>query len=185
MSTGKKNDGFAKTIERIRAQRRAARRLDRTSVLVGWIDGSRTLNNRTPFAVIARTLCYGREEGVTRNGWRYPAIPPRDFMKAYFREEQKPVFRAASNCLSLIFSEGSEYQADLARQLAPIGATAEGGLRKAIVRQHYKPNARSTVLAWARRHAGTKKGLTSTDKKELVDTGAMVQHITYSVEGRR
>lgn len=179
----KKQNGFTATLERIRAQKRAAHRLDRTTVDVGWIDGAMTLDNRTPFAVIARTLCYGREEGVTSKGWKYPAIPARNFMKAYEKfGYEKAALPTASRCLADIFRNGSEFKADMAKQLAPFGAKAEGQLKLAILKEHYKSNAWSTVASWARRHSGTSSNLTRNDKKELVDTGAMVQHITYGVE---
>ena len=178
----KKQNGFTATLERIRAQKRAAHRLDRTTVDVGWIDGAMTLNNKTPFAVIARTLCYGREEGTTKMGWRYPAIPARNFMKAYDEKYGKKALPAASRSLADIFRNGSEYKADMAKQLAPFAAMAEGQLKLTIIKERFKGNAAATVKSWARRHSGTKKGLGASDKKELVDTGAMVQHITYGVE---
>lgn len=182
LGMAKKQNGFTASLERIRAQKRAAHRLDRTTVQVGWIDGAMTLNNRAPFAVIARTLCYGREEGMTSKGWKYPAIPARNFVKAYEKfGYEKKALPIASKCLADIFRNGSEYKADMAKQLAPFGAKAEGQLKLAILKENYKKNAWATVREWARRHSGTSSNLTRIDKKELVDTGAMVQHITTAV----
>lgn len=189
-----KKNGFAETLDRIRLMKRTAHRLERTTVRAGWIDGARTLSG-TPFAVIARALCYGREAGTTRKGYRYPAIPARNFIRGYNNDFAKDTEREAGRTLHLVFTKGAEYQADLTRMLASVGAVAAGGLRQAIVRDRYKPNARSTVLAWAKRHSGSTRQMRAANKlqgdqrflafsgmkKELVDTGAMVQHITYDV----
>jgi len=192
-----RNDGFAQTLERIRAQKKTARRLERTSVKAGWIDGARTQDNRTEFAVIARTLCYGRESGTTSKGHKYSAIPARDFMRGYrINKYGTQTMKEAGRCLQLVFRNGAEYQADLAKMLSSIGAVAVGGLRQAVGHERYKPNARSTVLAWARRHSGSTRQMRSASKlqgderytafagmkKELVDTGALIQHITYRVD---
>jgi len=190
-------NGFSQTLERIRLQKRTARRLERTSVRAGWIDGAKTLDGKD-FAVIARTLCYGRESGTTRKGWKYPAIPARDFMRGYRNDFSKRTLQEAGRALQLVFRTGAEYLADLTRMLASIGAVAAGGLKQAIAIDRYKPNARSTVLAWAKRHSGSTRQMRSANKlqgdqrflafagmkKELVDTGAMVQHITSDVVTR-
>ena len=194
---GMAKNGFAQTLERIRLQKRTARRLERTSVRAGWIDGAKTLDGKD-FAVIARTLCYGRESGTTRKGWKYPAIPARDFMRGYRNDFGKRTLREAGRALQLVFRKGAEYQADLTKMLASIGAVAAGGLDQAISIDRYKPNARSTVLAWAKRHSGSTRQMRSANKlqgdqrflafagmkKELVDTGSMVQHITSDVVTR-
>ena len=192
--THMKNDGFRKTLDRIAAQKRAAHRLDRTVVRAGWIDGAKTMGG-PDFSIIARTLCYGRESGTTRNGSRYSAITARNFVRAYGLGFAKKAEKEAGRALQLVFTRGAEYQADLTKALSGIGAQAAGGLRMAIVNDRYKPNARSTVLAWARRHTNSTKAMRRASKlkgddrffamagmkKELVDTGALVQHITYDV----
>lgn len=190
-------NGFGKTLEQIRAMKRTVHRLERTVIRAGWIDGARTLDGRTEFAVIARTLCYGREEGTTSKGWKYPAIPARNFMRRYGEKYEKDTLREAGLCLRAAFGtgKGSDYQADLNQVLAPIGARASGGLREAIVHERYEANARSTVMSWAKRHSGSTRQMRAAGrlngeaqytayagmKKELVDTGALVQHITYNV----
>lgn len=190
-------NGFAETLERIRLMKRTARRLERTSVRAGWIDGAKTVSG-TPFAVIARALCYGREEGTTRKGWKYPAIPARNFVRGYNNDFSKATEREAGRALQLVFTKGAEYQADLTKMLASIGATAAGGLRQAIAIDRYKQNARSTILSWAKRRSNSTKQMRKANrlsgeerymamasmKKELVDTGSMVQHITSDVVTR-
>lgn len=190
-------NGFAQTLERIRLQKRTARRLERTRVRAGWIDGAKTLDGKD-FAVIARALCYGREAGTTRKGYRYPAIPARDFMRGYRIYFEERTLLEAGRALQLVFRNGAEYQADLTKMLASVGAVAAGGLKKAIAHYRYKQNARATILAWAKRHANSTKQMRKANrlkgeerymamasmKKELVDTGAMVQHITSDVTNR-
>ena len=194
MATQGKKNGFAETLERIRAQKRTAKRLERTTVRAGWIDGAKTLGG-TEFSVIARALCYGREEGTTKSGRRYPAIPARNFVAKYGDKYAKATDREASRAISIVFRKGAEYQADLTKMLSSIGAVAVRGLKEAIVKDRYAQNAMDTVLSWARRHAGSTKAMMQANrlkgesrveamtamKKELVDTGAMVQHITYAV----
>lgn len=190
-------NGFSQTLERIRLQKRTARRLERTSVRAGWIDGAKTLDGKD-FAVIARTLCYGRESGTTRKGWKYHAIPARDFMRGYRNDFGKRTLQEAGRALQLVFRTGAEYQADLTKMLASIGAAAAGGLRQAIAIDRYKQNARATILSWAKRHSNSTKQMRKANrlsgeerymamasmKKELVDTGSMVQHITSDVVTR-
>ena len=194
---GMAKNGFAQTLERIRLQKRTASRLERTSVRAGWIDGAKTLYGKD-FAVIARTLCYGRESGTTRKGWKYPAIPARNFMIGYSHGYALRTEREAGMALQLVFRTGAEYQADLTKMLASIGAVAAGGLKQAIAIERYKQNARSTILSWAKRHSNSTKQMRKANrlsgeerymamasmKKELVDTGALVQHITSDVVKR-
>ena len=158
MATQGKKNGFAETLDRIRMQKRTAKRLDRTAVLAGWIDGSKTLSG-TPFAVIARALCYGREAGTTSKGWRYPAIPARNFMAKYGEKHAKAAEREASRALRLVFANGADYQADLTKMLSGIGAMAVLGLKASINIDRYTGNARATVLAWARRHSNSTKAM--------------------------
>lgn len=189
-------NGFGKTLDRLRAQKRAAATLDRTRLRVGWIDGARTLDGRTAFAVIARTLCYGREAGTTRTGRSYPAIPARNFMKTLSETRSGRIEMEARKAFARILTApATEGEAALARMLAPVGAVASGELRQAVGVDRYQPNARSTVLSWARRHSGSTKQMRAASKlagesryqafagmkKELVDTGAMIQHITYDI----
>ena len=190
-------NGFAETLERIRLMKRTAHRLERTTVRAGWIDGAKTLDGKE-FAVIARALCYGRDEGTTRKGYRYPAIPARNFIRGYNNDFAKDTEREAARAMQLVFTKGAEYQADLTRMLASVGAVAAGGLRQAIVHDRYRQNARATILAWAKRHSGSTRQMRSANKlqgdqrflafagmkKELVDTEAMIDHITYDVVKR-
>ena len=192
-----KKNGFAETLDRIRLMKRTARRLERTSVRAGWIDGAKTVSG-TPFAVIARALCYGRDEGTTRRGYKYPAIPSRNFVRGYSNDFAKETEKEAGRALQLVFTKGAEYQSDLTLLLSGIGARAVKGMKNAIMLDRYKQNARSTVLAWAKRHSGSTRQMRAANKlqgdrrflafagmkKELVDTGAMVGHITYDVVKR-
>ncbi len=195
MATQGKKNGFAETLDRIRMQKRTAKRLERTAVRAGWIDGAKTLSG-TPFSVIARALCYGREAGTTSRGWKYPAIPARNFIAKYGDAYAKATENEATRALRLVFSKGAEYQADLTKMLSSVGSVAVMGLKHSIMQNRYQKNARDTVIAWARRHSNSTKAMRKASrmkgearvdalsglKKELVDTGAMVGHITYRVE---
>lgn len=189
-----KTNGFMKTLERIRQQKRAARKLQEMRVQSGWIDGTRTTGSNTPFAVIARTLNYGREPLVTRKGWTAPEIPARNFMKQCTDKFSSPALAEASKALSLVFRSGMEYRADIGRALQPVAERLSGCLKTAIVRGEYRKNARATILPWAKRHANSSKAMRqanrlkgearvqalSANKQPLVDTGELVQ----AVKGR-
>ena len=184
-------NGIMKTVERIRSQKRAARKLQAMCVQAGWIDGARTVGSNTPLAVIARTLNYGREPLVTKKGWTAPEIPPRNFMKQCTDKFSKPAQAEAARSLSLVFSSGMEYRADIENALMPVAEKLSGCLKVAIVRGEYLRNARATVLSWAKRHANSTKAMRkasrqkgearvqalSANKQPLVDTGELVQAI--------
>lgn len=61
------------------------RELQARKVRIGWAAGDMhpSDDGKTPvsLATIARTVNFGRPEGVTATGVRYPAIPPRNFMQ--------------------------------------------------------------------------------------------------------
>lgn len=164
--------------------------LSNVKVKVGWIDGSgaaaRAYENlqirksntgiRTPAlrepatqALIARTLNYGREAGVTLEGRRYPPIPARPFM-----EEAKRIFegkwpKIVKQCVREL-TQGSMTKEAAAKRIA---VRVQDAIVEAIRTGEYRELSKATVAARERRFKG--KGATAVP---LIDTGAMVNSIT-------
>lgn len=92
--------------------------------------------------------------------------------------------RYAAKGIKVVLEQAITSDAGVESAMASTAQIAAGQLRKAILDERYQENAPATIASWAKRHSGTKKGLTTADKKELVDTGAMVQHITGAISVR-
>lgn len=162
-------------------------RLSRLQVVVGWIDGDGTarqakanldyrkvtgkltqsLGVPVSQALIARTLNYGREAGRTLGGRKYPAIPARPFM-----DVAKEKFGAVYPRL---------LKAYLPRVLSGTMGVEEFGKLVAVrvkdsvveaIRDSGRYAPLSPVTVKSRRHGGD---------TPLVDTGAMVNSVTFEV----
>lgn len=90
--------------------------LGKKTAVAGWVDGngsadaafhdmllrkatgelSPSLKVPPSYALIARTLCYGREPGQTLEGKKFGAIPPRNFFKVamdLFEQKKAPFLK--------------------------------------------------------------------------------------------
>lgn len=176
-----KQNGFRASANIIARRREAAEKLKRMQLQVGWMDGAQTQSG-TPFSIIAQTLCYGREKGTTKKGWTYPAIPARNFEKVFSSKKYfDKVERYAAKGMKTVLEQAITSYSGIESAMAATAQIAAGQLRKSILDERYQENADATIASWARRHSGTRSKLTRADKKELVDTGAMVQHITARI----
>jgi hypothetical protein len=112
---------------------------------------------------------------IQEYGYIGGGIPARPFFEpslAKGAENYKAGFVAA-------FRRTAKGTQTIAQGLEQIGALAKGDIQdgiKAVMSPALKP---STIAARARRHSG---GLAST--KPLVDTGKMIQSVTYAVESK-
>lgn len=162
-------------------------RLSRLEVAVGWIDGNGTARQAkanldyrnatgglTPSlgapvsqALIARTLNYGREAGMTLGGRKYPAIPARPFMDVA-KEKFGAVYpRLLKACLPRVLSG--------AMGVEEFGKLVAVRVKDSVVEAirdsgRYAPLSPATLKN--RRHGGD---------TPLVDTGAMVNSVTFEV----
>lgn len=158
--------------------------LSSSVIVVGWIDGNGTAQKayanlmrkkktgknqkalRLPasIALVARTLNYGREKGTTAEGWSYPAIPARPFMKfaaeIWEREFPKVLGRMMPSYLRGVMS--------IDGVLKTLGERAKNAVQKAIRECDYAPLSPRTIKA---------KGSST----PLIDTGLMVNSVTFEI----
>lgn len=160
-------------------------RLAEKTVRIGWIDGNGTARkalqnlkkrkrtgNPTPSikapvsnALIARTLNYGREEGVTAEGRHYPKIVARPFM-TYAREGFDRIkFRILARYVPRILS--GKMTVD---QLADaFGKFYMDEVTRAI-RDSEKYQGISEKTLMARRHHGNSSAIPLIDTHQLIDS---------------
>lgn len=153
-------------------------------VVVGWIDGNGTaqtayahlqakaatgddqpaLGKPVSVALIARTLNFGREPGVTAEGRRYGRIPARPFMtfaaEIWEKEFPKILKRYIPEVLSGRMTADGLFTV--------IGERARNAVQKAIREGKYAPLSPKTIAA---------KG----SSVPLIDTGRMVDSVTFEI----
>lgn len=167
--------------------RETLRRLERIEISVGWIDGNgsasvalgnllfrRATGEATPAsrlpatqALIARTLNYGREAGVTAEGRRYPAIPARPFMSVAREIFARKFPKIRAKLLPRVLSGRMSVEA-FAEQVA---IRMKDAVVEAIRTGTYAPLSPATVA---------RKG----SAVPLIDTGATVNSVTFEVRYR-
>lgn len=154
-------------------------------VRVGWIDGNGTARKAyenmvsrkktgkpTPSlkapvsnALIARTLNYGREAGVTAEGRRYPEIPARPFMTVAMEKFEKERERILARYVPKVVSGKMTV-----RQLATaIGSFYKDKVTEAI-RDSEKYQGLSEKTLAARRHNGRPSAVPLIDTHQLIDS---------------
>lgn len=153
-------------------------------VVVGWIDGNGTaqtayarlqakaatgedqpsLKKPVSLALIARTLNFGREPGITAEGRRYGRIPPRPFM-AFAAEIWDREF---PKILKRYFPDVLLGRMPVDGLFAVIGERARNAVQKAIREGKYAPLSPKTIAA---------KG----SSVPLIDTGRMVDSVTFEI----
>ncbi len=160
------------------------RKLERVEIFVGWIDGNgsasvalgnllfrratgkTTQASRLPAtqALIARTLNYGRESGITAEGRKYPAIPPRPFMRFAREIFERKAPRIWAKLIPQVLSGRMTVEA-FAEQVA---IRMKDAIVEAIRTGNYAPLSPVTI---------EKKG----SAQPLIDTGTMVNSVTFEV----
>lgn len=153
-------------------------------VVVGWIDGNGTaqtayahlqakaatgddqpaLGKPVSVALIARTLNFGREPGVTAEGRRYGRIPPRPFMTFAAEIWEREFPKILKRYIPAVLSGGMTVDA----LLNVIGERARNAVQKAIREGKYAPLSPKTIAA---------KG----SSVPLIDTGRMVDSVTFEI----
>lgn len=158
--------------------------LSSSTVVVGWIDGNGTaqtahanlmakkstgedqpgIGKPASIALIARTLNYGRQKGITAEGKKYPAIPARPFM-TFAQEIFNKVFPKVMSKYIPMYLSGA---IGIEGIFTVIGERAKNSVQEAIRKGDYIPLSPSTIKA--------KKSSTP-----LIDTGKMVESVTFEV----
>lgn len=138
----------------------AARRNDR--IQVGFVEGQMHVGGRS-VSEIAETLSFGTDD-----------IPARPFLEEGIASKQEVIQDSIESYYkSLIGNEPIE------QKLANIGAQAVGAIQEFVRGDHYQstiPNAPSTIARKSK-----KNGLSD---KPLIDTGQMINSVTYVVNGK-
>lgn len=117
-------------------------------------------------AMIARTLNYGREEGITISGRKYPAIPPRPFMDLARKNFEKKAGAILGKLLPLYASGRMS-----ARQVLEfLGQKAADEIKESMRTGPWAPL--SAVTKELRRHGGD---------QPLVDTGTLVNSVSFEL----
>lgn len=107
-------------------------------------------------------------------------IPERSFLRSTFDEQAGKLREAANRTINLILS--GKYPVDTG--LGRFGQFAESLVRSKVESNIPPPNAPATVKAKARQYKGKKRQAVIAGNKTLIDTGAMLQAIRYSVRRR-
>lgn len=161
--------------------------LKNSTIKVGWPDGNLTadvayqhlmikkatgenqpsIKKPVSMALIARTLNYGREPGVTAEGRKYGRIPARPFMKLAeenFRKLLPKLFKAYIP--DVIAGKMTQQQ-----MMEAVGSRMAGEVKDAMLNGSWEPLSPRTVKA--RRHGGN---------KPLFDTGTLVASVSFQVD---
>lgn len=125
---------------------------------VGWLETSRYLNGE-PVAYIAAIQEYG-VDAIQENGVAGRSIPARPFMRPAYENNAPKWTRMAAGG----FKAAVAGAIDLGDALEQIGGVAAGDIAKAI------QAVTSPKIKYKRKNGST---------KPLVDTGQMIQSVTY------
>lgn len=173
------------SFEDLMAKFKVLEELANKQVRVGWIDGNGTARkaydnmvsrkktgNPTPSlkapvsnALIARTLNYGREAGVTAEGRHYPEIPARPFMTVANEGFEKIKDRILKRYVPMVIS-GKMTVDQLANEF---GKWYMDEVTKAI-RDSSKYQVLSEKTLEARRHHGRPSSVPLIDTHQLIDS---------------
>ena len=131
-------------------------------------------------AVIAKTLCYGREGGTTKSGKSYGRIPARNFVKVLDEKHRKVIDRIVEKAL---VDEGST-AAKIDMQT--IGDAAKGQLQRSMKDSNeYAKNAPITIHGGWMADPKTKKPFYVEPKRSerpLWDTGTLINSVRYEIK---
>ncbi|WP_237386222.1 hypothetical protein [Xenorhabdus sp. Sc-CR9] len=139
--------------------------LARKQLKVGFFENAKYPDG-TPIAYVAAIQELGYPEG---------GIPPRPFMRPAMSENQAKY----GNLLSRAAQAAIKGDISVSDGLVQVGSVAAGDIKRAIQAVATPPLKDSTVAARAGRHS---KGKAT--NKPLVDTGQMLQAVTFAVEDK-
>lgn len=132
-------------------------------------------------ASIAKTLCYGREGGHTKDGREYGRIPARNFVQVLNEKHWRPLNRAVSDQV-LRQGESEDVNMDF------LGVIAKGQLQRAIKDSNeYAPNSAFTKSGgWMRNPVNGKPfhAEPKTSERPLINTGTLVNSVDFEIKSR-
>ncbi|MBO7412837.1 MAG: hypothetical protein J6U20_04145 [Fibrobacter sp.] len=131
-------------------------------------------------AQIAKTLCYGRECGVTKSGHKYGRIPPRDFVRVLQEKHLKTLNRLVAD--EVVKNGSTVKNVDLEK----IGVTAKGQLQRAMRDSNeYDKNAPITIHGGWMADPKTKKPFYVEPKgseRPLINTGTLIKSVDFEIK---
>ena len=181
----KKNTAIQDFLVDIRKKKRDLVNLSKTTISVGWVDGSKahqkalsSLNAKnkkgkakfkydTSMALIAATLNYGRAAKSGKGG--YPAIPARPFMDVLVNDHSDKIQKIFSLCMDDLIKGKITLQAAKDK----IGVVALGQLRVAMGDSSKYERLSPATL----RRRVNKEGA-----KPLIDTGTLRNSSDYFIK---
>lgn len=132
-------------------------------------------------ATIAKTLCYGREGGTTKDGREYGRIPARNFVQVLKEKHWKPMNRAVADQV-LRQGEKEDVNMDF------LGVIAKGQLQRAIKDSNeYAPNAPFTKTGgWMANPINGKpfKAEPKGGERPLINTGTLVNSVDFEIRSK-
>lgn len=142
------------------------RDLDKKVGKVGWLDG-KAYKDGPIVAMVAMQNEYGN--ATLR-------IPPRPFLRPTIKAREKAWSEIARRTANQVL----EGKAKTEKIFELVGQQASGDFRKAITKVQEPPLAHATVAA--RIYARKGKGIIGKLLKPLIDSGVMMNSLTYAVE---
>ena len=131
-------------------------------------------------ATIAKTLCYGREGGHTKEGKEYGRIPARDFVRVLKEKHWRPLNRAVATKVIDISNTSPDVDMNF------IGVVAKGQLQRAIKDSNeYAPNAPFTINGGWMANPKNGKPFYAEPKESgrpLINTGTLVNSVDFEIK---
>ena len=133
-------------------------------------------------AVIAKTLCYGREGGTTKSGHEYGRIPARNFVKVLEEKHRKVIDRIVEKALVDDGSTAAKID------METIADAARGQLQRAMRNSNeYAKNAPITIHGGWMADPKTKMPFYVEPKRSerpLWDTGTLINGVRSEVKAK-
>ena len=133
-------------------------------------------------AMIAKTMCYGREGGTTKSGKPYGRIPARNFVKVLEEKHWRPLNSAVAKAVVDIENPSPDVNMDF------IGVVAKGQLQRAMQDSNeYAANAPITIRGGWMADPKTKKPFHVEPKgseRPLWNTGTLIRSVDFEVKNR-
>ena len=132
-------------------------------------------------ATIAKTLCYGREGGHTKEGKEYGRIPARNFVEVLKSKHSRVIYRAIAD---QVINNGADGNVDFVN----IGRQAVGQLQRSIKDSNeYAPNAPFTINGGWMANPKNGKPFYAEGKgssRPLWDSGTLYKSVEFEIKAK-
>ena len=132
-------------------------------------------------ATIAKTLCYGREGGHTKEGKEYGRIPARNFVEVLKNKHSRPIQRVVAD---EVIKKGADGNVNM----DAIGVVARGQLQRSIKDSNeYAPNAPFTINGGWMTNPKNGKPFYAEGKgssRPLWDSGTLYKSVDFEIKAK-